>query len=76
MQNGCGIWALALAAIVPCVLCSGMATLIVGPGFGATVLGIILALYLVIACVGIVTWLVIGRGRSVAGSGSGSADTG
>jgi hypothetical protein len=72
MQNDRGIWMLVMVTVVPCLLCSGMATVVVGPGFGATVLSIILVVYLVIASVGIVTWLATGRGRSLPGSPGGS----
>jgi hypothetical protein len=73
MQKNRGIWVLVMVAIVPCLLCSGMASLVVGPGFGITVLGIILGLYLVIASIGIVTWLMVGRGRSLWAPNGGSA---
>jgi predicted permease len=64
-QNGRGrIFLLLVIAAVPCLLCSGMAAAIVGTAFGFTVLGIILTLYFVIAVVGCVTWLAIGRLRT------------
>jgi hypothetical protein len=48
-------------ALVPLLLCSGIATSVGGTTFGLRILGIILGLYAVLLCVGLVTWLVLGR---------------
>jgi hypothetical protein len=72
MPKGRGLGMLLGIAALPCLLCSGMAALVVGPEFAATVLGIILALYLVIAGVGLVTWLSVGRGPSGPGAAGGT----
>jgi hypothetical protein len=53
--------ALVSLALVPLLLCSGIATSIGGPTFGLRILGIIAGLYAVLLCVGLVTWLVLGR---------------
>lgn len=50
-------------ALVPLLLCSGIATSVGGPTFGLRILGIILGLYAVLLCVGLVTWLVLGKPR-------------
>ena len=59
MKHSRGIFILLMVAIVPCLLCSGMAGVVAGPEFGIQILGIILVLYLVIASIWLVTWLAI-----------------